>query len=158
MTLPQHIAKLFRAVYHGGNWTSVNLKDALSDITWHEATRQVQDFNTIAALVYHMNYYVQAVHGVLKGNPLDAHDRFSFQLQPINGQADWEALLHKTWSDAEAFATAVEQLPESRLWETFVAEKYGTYYRNLHGVIEHNHYHLGQIILIRKLTAGASIY
>jgi hypothetical protein len=29
--------------------------------------------------------------------------------------------------------------------------KYGNYYRNLHGIIEHTHYHLGQIVLIKKL-------
>ena len=37
------------------------------------------------------------------------------------------------------------------LWETFADEKYGHYYRNLHGIIEHTHYHLGQIVLIKKL-------
>jgi hypothetical protein len=34
---------------------------------------------------------------------------------------------------------------------TFSQKKYGTYYRNLMGVIEHSHYHLGQISLIRKM-------
>ena len=33
----------------------------------------------------------------------------------------------------------------------FFHEKYGNYYRNLHGVIEHAHYHLGQIALIKKM-------
>jgi len=30
-------------------------------------------------------------------------------------------------------------------------EKYGNYYRNFHGIIEHCHYHLGQIVLIKKM-------
>ncbi len=46
----------------------------------------------------------------------------------------------------------IEQLPESKLWETFSDEKYGNYYRNIHGIIEHIHYHLGQIVLIKKNT------
>jgi len=45
----------------------------------------------------------------------------------------------------------IEQLPETKLGETFSDEKYGTYYRNLHGIIEHNHYHVGQIVIIKKL-------
>jgi hypothetical protein len=61
--------------------------------------------------------------------------------------------LNKTWEEAENFATLIEQLPESRLWETFTDEKYGHYYRNIHGIIEHTHYHLGQIVLIKKLLA-----
>ena len=32
-------------------------------------------------------------------------------------------------------------------------EKYGNYFRNLTGIIEHLHYHLGQIVLIKKLIA-----
>jgi hypothetical protein len=59
--------------------------------------------------------------------------------------------LNKTWQDTELLASLVEHLPESKLNEIFSQEKYGTYYRNLHGVIEHTHYHLGQIILIKKL-------
>lgn len=54
---------------------------------------------------------------------------------------------------AEAAARIIEQLPESQLWETFADEKYGNYYRNLHGAIEYAHYHLGQIVLVKKLLA-----
>ena len=98
-----------------------------------------------------MTYYVRSVPNVLQGNPLDAHDKYSFDLPPIQSQADWENLLAKTWSDAETFASLIEQLPESRLWDDFSDNKYGSYYRNLHGIIEHCHYHLGQIVLIKKL-------
>jgi hypothetical protein len=61
--------------------------------------------------------------------------------------------LEKTWSDAEKFAALVENMPDSKLAETFVNKKYGTYYRNLHGIIEHTHYHLGQIVLIKKILS-----
>ena len=47
----------------------------------------------------------------------------------------------------------MEQLPETMLWETFADEKYGNYYRNIHGIIEHTHYHLGQIVLIKKIVS-----
>ena len=151
MTLSSQIAKHLREVHFGGNWTDVNLRDQLADITWQQATTRVHTFNTIAALVYHMNYYVCSVINVLQGNPLDAHDKFSFDLPSITSQADWENLLAKTWSDAETLANLIEQLPESRLWEDFSDNKYGNYYRNLHGIIEHCHYHLGQIVLIKKL-------
>ena len=151
MTIPSHIACHLREVHFGGNWTDVNLKAQLADVTWQQATTRVHSINTIAALVYHMNYYVRSVTNVLHGNPLDAHDKLSFDLPPISSQNDWENLLAKTWSDAETFASLIEQLPESRLWDDFSDNKYGIYYRNLHGIIEHCHYHLGQIVLIKKL-------
>ena len=154
MNLSKQTAKHFRDVHFGGNWTSVNLKETLADISWQQAVTKVDDFNTIAALVYHMNYYVTAVLKVLQGEPLDASDKFSFDLPPIRGEADWENLLLKTWDDAENFASLLEQLPESSFGEIFTDEKYGTYYRNMHGIIEHIHYHLGQIAIIKKLLTS----
>ena len=155
MNLTGQIAKNLREVFFGGNWTSSNLKDNLADVTWQQATAQVYSFNTVAALTYHMNYYVSAVLNVLQGKPLDAKDKYSFDLPLIQSQEDWEKLLNKTWTDAETFASLIEQLPETKLWETFTDKKYGNYYRNLHGVIEHIHYHLGQIVLLKKILLKA---
>jgi len=155
MNLATQIAKHLRDVHFGGNWTAVNLKDSLAGVDWQQATTKVHSFNTIAVLVYHMNYYIGVVMKVLQGEPLNASDKYSFDLPPIQSQEDWEKLLDKTWTEAENFALLVEQLPESRLWEDFSENKYGNYYRNLHGIIEHVHYHLGQIVLIKKLLPQA---
>ncbi len=151
MNLPQQLARDFRAVHFGGNWTAVNLRDQLSDVTWEEATTKVGSLNTIAALTFHINYYIAGVLAVFQGGELQTKDVLSFDLPPIASAEDWEALLHKTWHDAEAFASEVEQLPEADLWETFVEETYGTYYANIQGIIEHTHYHLGQVMLLKKM-------
>ena len=151
LSLPQLLAKHFREVHLGGNWTDVNLKSSLDGVTWQQATTKIESFNTIAALVYHINYYVSAMLKVLHQQPLDAHDKYSFNLPPIQSTDDWEKLLEKTWKDAEEFANLAEQFPESRLGDTFVNEKYGNYLRNFMGVVEHTHYHLGQIVIIKKL-------
>lgn len=150
MNLTEQLARHFREVHFGGNWTSVNLKQTLEGVTWEQAITKVHSFNTIVALVYHINYYVSAIINVLQGSSLDASDKYSFDHPPVLSQEDWEKLLHKTWTDAENFASLVEKLPETKLAETFAEEKYGTYYRNILGVIEHTHYHLGQIVIIKK--------
>ena len=151
MNLTKQIAKLFRDVHFGENWTGSNLKDQLADVTWRQATTQVYSFNTIATLVYHAHYFVRVVSKVLKEETLDGNDKYSFAHPPILSQEDWEKLLAQIWADAETFADLIEWLPESKLWEDFSDNKYGNYYRNIHGVIEHIHYHLGQIVLIKKI-------
>ncbi|ETZ22701.1 DinB family protein [Pedobacter sp. V48] len=155
MNLPAQLAKHLKDVHFGGNWTSSNLKDNLTDVYWHQATTQLHSFNTIATLVYHVNYYISAVLKVLQGEPLVASDKYSFDLPPIESQRDWDNLLDKTFADAETFTILIEQLPEHKLWENFTDEKYGTYYRNIQGIIEHTHYHLGQIALIKKILLQA---
>lgn len=155
MKLTTQIAKHLREVYFGGNWTFSNLKDHLENLTWEQATTQVYSFNTIATLVYHTNYYIVAALNVLEGGPLDSKDKYSFDLPPIKSQQDWQKLLDKVWADVENFAELIEQLPEQILSENFTDKKYGNYYRNLHGIIEHTHYHLGQIVLIKKIILKA---
>jgi uncharacterized damage-inducible protein DinB len=153
MKLSEQLSKHFTEVHFGGNWTSVNLKDTLTHVDWKQATTKLPSFNSIAALVYHIHYYVAAVLGVLQGGPLEAHDKYSFDHPPIENSGDWECLLDKVWEDAGLFATLLAQLPDSKLTEAFTDEKYGTYYRNMQGIIEHTHYHLGQIVLLKKLLA-----
>lgn len=152
MSITKQIAKHIRDIHFGGNWTCVNLKDTLADVTWQQATVQVYSCNSIAILAFHINYYVSTIVKVLQGGPLDAHDKYSFDCPPIQSQQDWENLLHKMWTDAETLVNLVEQLPDEKLWADFSDKKYGTYYRNLHGLIEHSHYHLGQMALIKKIV------
>lgn len=156
MQLTQQIAKHFREIHFGGNWTCSNLKAVTANITWQQATTKIQDFNTIATLVFHTHYFVEVALKVLQGGPLVGNDQLSFDHPPINSQADWEAMLNQYWTDVEAFATLIESMSEQQCWEEFSEIKYGNYYRNLHGIIEHTHYHLGQIVLMKKIVQSTS--
>lgn len=149
--ITQQIAEHLRDIHFGGNWTTSCLRDQVKELTWEQATQKVQSFNTIATLVYHAHYYVHEVIPVLNGAPLTASDKLSFDHPPITCQSDWDNFLNNVWLDAETFAGLIEQLPDDCLHQPFTDEKYGTYYRNLAGIIEHMHYHLGQIVIIRKL-------
>lgn len=154
--ITQQISKLFRDVYYGGNWTAVNIKETLADVDWKQATTKVSSFNTIAILVYHINYYVEVVMKVVRDEPLQGHDKDSFNLPPVESEADWLALQQRMFANADTLARLIEQFPEEKLSQIFGKEKFGTYYRNLHGLIEHNHYHLGQMVLIKKMLLANS--
>lgn len=153
VNLSTQIAKHLRDVYSGGNYTGVNLRDALAEVDWKKATTKFRSFNTIVALVYHINYYIIAVSKVLQGEQLNASDKFSFDHPQIQSEEEWKKFLDQFWIDAENFAVLIEQLPENKFSELFLDGKYGTCYRNIAGVIEHTHYHLGQIVLIKKLIS-----
>jgi uncharacterized damage-inducible protein DinB len=152
MNYSEEIARHLQQVHTGGNWTSSNVKDILSTITWQQATTRMGSCNTIATLTFHINYYIAEVTKVLQGQPLTAKDEHSYAVPEITSAEAWDALVQKTISDAGEFAALIAALPESRLSEYFTDEKYGTYYRNLHGIIEHTHYHLGQIAVLKKLV------
>src|SRR5450631_4552639 len=112
MNSSAQIAKNLREVYFGENWTSVNFKDTLSRVNWHQATTKIDSLNTIATLVYHKNYYVDAITQVLNGHALNAHDKYSFDHTPILSSVDWKNMLNKTWTNVEILAGLIEELPE----------------------------------------------
>jgi hypothetical protein len=148
--LTQHLAKHLRDVHTGGNWTWSNLNDQLKDINWQQAIQKNNTNNSIAQLVFHINYFVQAALCVFEGKPLTANDKYSFDCPPILSEADWEQLKNTSFQNVELLASYIVKMPEEQLWQTFVDEKYGNYYRNIQGIIEHTHYHLGQIAIIKS--------
>jgi uncharacterized damage-inducible protein DinB len=152
MQSTQELANRFREVILNGTWiANTNYKYQLTGLDWQIATTKVGSLNTIALLAQHIHYYINGVRNVLKGGSLDIRDKYSFDFPPIESQEQWEAFLSRFWNDSEEFALLVEQMPEEKLSEAFVDEKYGTYQRNIDGMIEHSYYHLGQITLIKKM-------
>ena len=152
MSLAEQSAKHFRGIHSGGNWTCSSLKEVLEDINWKEATTKIYSLNTIATLSYHINYYVERVLKVLEGGKLNAKDDLSFEVPPIQSESDWEEMKKKILNDGNEFAKLVEQIDDDAFYDFFIEKKYGNYFRNIHGIIEHSHYHLGQISLIKKLV------
>jgi phytoene dehydrogenase-like protein len=152
MDTSKQLAKHLKDVFFGGNWTVSNLSNVLEGITWQQAIKKVDSFNTIATLTYHIHYFVNVASRVLEEGVLEGNDKLSFNHPPIHSQEDWEALKQKVFTAAKRFSALITELPEDKLFEDFTNEKYGSYFRNILGIIEHIHYHLGQIALLKKLT------
>jgi uncharacterized damage-inducible protein DinB len=151
MNTAQELARHIRGVYLGGNWTAVNLRDVLSDVTINEANDESLGVKSILTLACHVHYFTKAQLRVLRGEDLDANDALSFNHPDIDDEQAWASYLQTMWNDAEAYAQAVEQLPSGTLDTQFVDARYGTYRSNIVGNIEHAHYHLGQISLLRTM-------
>lgn len=156
MSSSKQIAKQFREIYLDGKFIAgTNLKEQISDLTHQQATTKIGSLNTIALIVFHLNYYIAGVFQVLEGGTLDIRDKFSFEMPPIESEEDWQKLKNEIFGNAEKFAAALEKMPDSKLSEPFVDEKYGDYSRNMLSLIEHGYYHFGQIVLIRKMVLGS---
>lgn len=147
-----NLANRLKEVLINGHWiANTNYKDLIENITWKQATQKIETLNTIAILVFHVNYYIAGLLNVLKGGELEIRDKYSFDAPPVKTEADWKNLTDEFLINSERFIEEVAGLPDKRLDEPFVNEKYGTYLRNIEGIIEHSYYHLGQVSLIKKI-------
>lgn len=154
MKRTEMLAKRFREVILNGTWiANTNYKDQLDNIDWQMAMKKSDSLNTISALAQHIHYYIKGIENVFNGGSLDIRDKYSFDFPTIKSETQWEAFLIKFWNDTENLAILIEQLPDGKLDEDFADQKYGTYQRNIEGMIEHSYYHLGQIGLIKKILA-----
>jgi uncharacterized damage-inducible protein DinB len=151
MNIPQQIAKQLRDVFFSENWTCSTIKEHIENVTIEQATKQVYGLNSIFTLLHHLAYYLPAQINVLEGKALIASDAESFILPQIENETAWKNYKENIFTNAEKLATLIEAMPEEKLQDHFADEKYGNYYKNLTGMIEHTHYHLGQIVLIKKI-------
>ncbi len=149
--LTAHIAKNIEEFYFGGNWTDVSLRDSLKGLDWRLAQKKIEPFHSISELVYHINYFIAVVIPVLEGKPLKGKDAESFDVPEFKSRTEWDLFLDQVWADARKFTELIRRLPDEQLDDHFTDEKYGTFRKNLNGIIEHSHYHLGQITLLRKM-------
>jgi hypothetical protein len=146
------ISNRLREVLLNGKWiANTNFKEQILSVSWEQAIQKVDNLNTIALLTFHINYYLVGLLNVFNGGKLEIRDKYSFDLPEIKSEKDWNKLVHDFLNNAEMFANQVEQMDESMLGQPFADEKYGSYLRNIEGVIEHSYYHLGQVALIRKM-------
>ncbi len=159
MTLNYQLANQIKELFLTGQWigTNLNLKAQLDDVDIEMANARVESLNTIALLAFHINYYLEGVINVFKGGSLDIRDKYSYDMISIASQEEWDTMCENIYRNASYLVSLIENMPISQLTDDFTDEKYGTYQRNLIGLLEHSFYHLGQIVLIKKLLKNMKL-
>lgn len=150
------IARHVLDVHEGGNWTDVNVKETIRDITLKEAVMHTQASpNTIAAVLHHLTYWnrvmVQRINGVRVAIP----DSNGFETPPLNSEEDWQQLKEDNTASAHELSTAIKSFDEKRLEEPII-EGYSSGYKNMQGTVEHIHYHLGQLVILKHLVRASA--
>ena len=146
------LANRLKEVLLDGRWiANTNFKTQIESVNWKQAIQKVGTLNSMAAITYHINYYLEGLLHVFDGGKLEIKDKYSFDMPPIVSEKDWNNLTKTFLLNAERFVNEVSKMSDSQLDEPFVDNRYGTYQRNIEGIIEHSYYHLGQLSLIRKM-------
>ena len=154
MSISEELSKNFNEALLNGNWICTNLNDQLNDISWQQAVKQVYQLNSIALLTFHINYYINGLANVFEGGPLDIKDKYSFEMNPITSEEEWTSLKKQINNNTLRFSVLIKNLSDKELYEPFLDPKYGTNFRNISGILNHSFYHLGQIAVLKKITAA----
>lgn len=152
MNESEKIAALFEAFYDGKCWIGLNFKQAIKGVgEILAAKKKGETFNSIWQLVNHIIYWRKTVmirmQGVLGNPPMPDF----YQPETVDQQTWKETLLH--------FEEVQKQLVKT-IWSFPSADldkaspmKGQTYYQLMIGCLQHDSYHMGQIILLKKENA-----
>lgn len=150
----RELAKRFSDVILNNSWVANNsYKNQLTDLPLEVVLFKYQSLHSIAALTQHVHFYIAGILNVFNGGNLDIKDIYSFDFPPIHTIEQWHTFLAVFWTDAASFTQKLEEMDENTLNSIFVKKEYGTYHFNINTLIEHSYYHLGQIVLIKKLIS-----
>ncbi len=89
MTRNLTIASRLREVLLNGHWiANTNYKEQILSLNWQHAIQKIDPLNTIAALTYHINYYLAGLLNAFENGKLEIRDKYSFDLPQISSEAD----------------------------------------------------------------------
>src|SRR5688572_2707617 len=115
MKLTNLIAQHIIDVHIGDNWTDVNIKNTLQNISLKEAvTTTNSSANSIAALLHHITFYNEVVLERLKGIIPLISNANGFDVPVLTKENDWMELQEKNYQSAQNLAEAVKQFPEEK--------------------------------------------
>ncbi|MEA2238217.1 MAG: hypothetical protein QOC81_2941 [Thermoanaerobaculia bacterium] len=132
----------------GPSWTGVDIQPLLDGITDEQArARPLPNAHSIFELAAHMSTWMNAVA-----------DRLGGSTQELTDAEDWRDVTNLAWPDAitamenahSRLSDVIARLTPDDLDKKVAGRKY-TIYVMLHGVIQHNLYHAGQIGLLKKV-------
>jgi uncharacterized damage-inducible protein DinB len=146
------LADNLHRVYYGNNWTDVCLADTLKDISVQQATQRTgASDNTIAALVNHLCFWNEVILQRMQGKNIPIPEQNGMDVAPLQTEEEWQSLVHKMRRSFDALTEAIRLFPANKL-DLLVKDRETTIGFNLHGVTEHAYYHLGQIVLLKKMV------
>lgn len=143
----QNLIALLRQTFEGEAWHGPAVKEVLKDVTEKTAMNRLPDTHSIIELVAHMTAWRTFTVRKLEGD--DAY-RVTDDLN-FPDVKDWPKTLKDLEESQARLLTALEKFPEEKLSAIVPGHPY-PFYTLIHGIINHDLYHTGQIMLIRKAS------
>jgi uncharacterized damage-inducible protein DinB len=147
---PALIAEQLRRAFEGEAWHGPSLFELLEDVdAARAAAKPIADAHSIWELALHIAVWDAAANRRLAGEKWQPEGLDNFPLVPKPTEAAWRKTVAQVKRTHDALVKTVAALPESRLRERVPGKRYNFYFM-LHGVVQHELYHAGQIAILKK--------
>ncbi len=151
MSATQRILHHYDGVLNGEPWHGDAVWSILDGISAREAAvRPAPAGHTIWEIVMHMTFWETVATARLAGLRAGLVEDLNFPPMPAATEENWRKTLDQFRTANHNFREALAKLDAKHLDE-FTAAGKRTFYGEAHGILEHHVYHLGQIVLLKKM-------
>lgn len=149
----QYLSKQLQNSYEGEPWFGRSIKTTLGEIDADTALQKPNDQHSILELLYHMIIWREfTISRLQPGNDqtMKYFDQNDWRNLDHSDKSLWEKGLQLLQNTQQLLSVLLENLDDEVLGKQ-VAEREYNYRALLHGIIQHDIYHIGQIAYVKKL-------
>lgn len=157
MSEAKRLSTLLGRTSTGAGWYGPGLAGLLADVSAQQAAASpLAGSHTIWQVVLHVVAWRGVARGLIEGgSETELPDEDNWPAVADTSRSAWEATLASLAESGDRLQEAMARFPESRLDEPVLAYRRDgssgiTYYELLHGVVQHDVYHAGQIAVLRN--------
>lgn len=147
----ERISDQLERAFEGNAWHGQALLEVLSDVANEKAARKpLHSAHSIWEIVLHIGVWQSVVRRRLQGEVIRelAPDRDWPRVVDTSEEA-WQNTIVSLKRGNEELREAITRLNDNQLAQTVPGEDYA-FYVMLHGVVQHDLYHAGQIAILKK--------
>ena len=146
----KRIIKLLKDIYDGNPWIDVTLMGTLKKIPAGQAARKVfPQWNSIWEIVNHIIQWRLNVLQRIQGNVITTPtDNYFSPVKDVSTEA-WEYTLKQLEDSQVQWIQGLKKIRKKDLEKTYSANEM-SYYDHIIGIMQHDAYHLGQIVMLAK--------
>jgi len=141
----------------GGAWHGPSVMEVLANVTARQAaTRPIAGAHSIWELVLHIKGWEDACRRRLLGDRAELSDEEDWPRPAETSDEAWNRTLTELREGHRKFSEAIANVAETQLDEPILpgmTSVYGT----LHGAVQHDLYHAGQIAILKKALTGETV-
>jgi len=148
----ERIKKLFEDLYDGDPWIDINLVGTLGKLSATKASRKLTpEMNSIWEIVNHLIQWRENVLLRIQGTVIKTPSHNYFTPVASTTAAAWKKTLERLEASQQSWLDYLERLNTGSLNKIYPGNNM-TYYEHIQGILQHDAYHLGQIVLLLKAT------
>ncbi len=151
----ERIEDQLKRAFEGGAWHGPGVLEILKDVTAGQAAaRPIPGAHSIWELVLHIAAWEGACRRRLEGDRAELTDDENWTPVEDTSEFAWQQAKTKLIESHRRLRLALGKTDDSRLNEPILPGM-SSVYVTLHGAVQHDLYHAGQIAILKKATAEA---